>query len=193
MLSSNSAVGGCRSPSISVDLAADHAIHGAAAERKFVDKRDFARRVQAFDADEGLHGEREQSVARENRHGFAEDFVAGGFAAAEIVVIEGGKIVVDQRIRVDHFERASGFDGAWSIDPQWRRRPAGRGSDGCACRPRTGCSAWRGGWLREASDSAGVRRSSAASMRCVSSARNSLRVIIFRDGTARAGTRPLCG
>ncbi len=91
------------------DLAADHAIHGAAAEGKFFDERDFAAGAETFDADQRLHGKSEQRVAGEDRHGFAEDFVAGRFAAAEIVVIERRQIVVDQRIGVDHLERASGF------------------------------------------------------------------------------------
>ena len=81
-----------------------------AAERKLFHKRDFRACVQAFDPDQSLHGKSEQSVARQDRHGFAEDLVAGWFAAAEIVVIQRGKIVVDERISVDHLERASRLD-----------------------------------------------------------------------------------
>ena len=36
--------------------------------------------------------------------------MAGGFAAAKIVVIEGRQIVVDQRISVDHLERTTCFE-----------------------------------------------------------------------------------
>ena len=53
-----------------------------------------------------LEGEREQRVARQNRHGVAENFVAGGNAAPQIVVIERGQIVVNQRIGVNQFQRA---------------------------------------------------------------------------------------
>ena len=55
-----------------------------------------------------LKRQREQRIARQNRHGVAEDFVAGELAAAVIVVIERRQIVVDQRISVDQFERAGG-------------------------------------------------------------------------------------
>ncbi len=54
----------------------------------------------------------EQRIAGEDGHGFAEDFVAGRLAAAIVVVVERGKIVVDQRIGVDHFERTGGFEDA---------------------------------------------------------------------------------
>ncbi len=46
-----------------------------------------------------------QGIARQNGDGFAENFVAGGPAPAQIVIVERGQIVVDQRIGVQHFER----------------------------------------------------------------------------------------
>ena len=39
---------------------------------------------------DGLEGEGLQGVAGEDGDGFAEDLVAGGLAAAEVVVVEGG-------------------------------------------------------------------------------------------------------
>ena len=57
---------------------------------------------------ERLECQREQRVARQDRHGFAEDFVGSELAAAVIVVIERRQIVVDQRIGVDEFQRAGG-------------------------------------------------------------------------------------
>ena len=41
-------------------------------------------------------------------HGLAELLVAGRLAAAQVVVIHGGKIVMHQRIGVDHLHRAGG-------------------------------------------------------------------------------------
>ena len=38
------------------------------------------------------------------RDGFAEDDVAGGLAAAEVVVVEGGEVVVDEGVGVDHLD-----------------------------------------------------------------------------------------
>ena len=43
-------------------------------------------------------------VAGEDGEGFAEDDVARWLAAAEVVVIERGQVVVDQRIGVQHFD-----------------------------------------------------------------------------------------
>ena len=91
-------------------LAADHAAHGARGGGEFRDQRDSAV-GRAVHLRQHLEGEREQRVAGQNRHGVAEDFVAGGVAAAQIVVIERGQIVVNQRIGVDQLERAGrGFD-----------------------------------------------------------------------------------
>ena len=54
---------------------------------------------------DGLEGERLQRVAGEDGDGFAEGDVAGGMAAAQVVVIERGQIVVDERIGVEHLQR----------------------------------------------------------------------------------------
>ena len=95
----------------------DHAIDGAAGEGKLVDQSHFARGVQAFDPYPGLHGEREQTVAREDGHGLAEYLVTGRLAAPEVVIVERRQIVVDQRVRVDHFEGASGGQPRRGHDP----------------------------------------------------------------------------
>ena len=98
---------------------------------------------------DGLEGEGLEGVAGEDGGGFAEDDVAGGLAAAEVVVVESGEVVVDEGVGVEHLE--------------WRRRgrrrlrgclrclrPCGRlpcrGWDGGVCRRRRCCDAWRGGW-----------------------------------------------
>ena len=54
---------------------------------------------------EHLEGEGQQGVPGQNRHRFAEHFVARGPAAPEIVVVQRGQIVVDQRISVDQLQR----------------------------------------------------------------------------------------
>jgi len=66
---------------------------------------------------EGLEGEVLERVAGENRDGFAEDDVAGGLAAAEVIVVESGEVVVDEGVGVRHLDgRAqligSGGDGS---------------------------------------------------------------------------------
>ncbi len=53
---------------------------------------------------DGLEGEGLEGVAGEDGDGFAEDDVAGGLAAAEVVVVERGQVVVDERVGVEHLE-----------------------------------------------------------------------------------------
>ena len=53
---------------------------------------------------DGLEGEGLEGVAGEDGDGFAEDFVAGGLAAAEVVVVECGEVVVDEGVGVDHLQ-----------------------------------------------------------------------------------------
>ena len=53
---------------------------------------------------DGLEGEGLEGVAGEDGGGFAEDDVAGGLAAAEVVVVESGKVVVDEGVGVEHLE-----------------------------------------------------------------------------------------
>ena len=97
-------------------LAADHAAHGAGGGGQFGDHaRPGDRRGTSFELREHLEGESEQRIAGEDGHGFAEDLVAGELAAAVVVVVERGEIVVDQRVGVDQFERAGGGDDAGGI------------------------------------------------------------------------------
>lgn len=53
-----------------------------------------------------LEGQRQQGVTGQNGRRFVKSLVAGGTATAEIVVVHGGQIVVDERISVDHLHRA---------------------------------------------------------------------------------------
>ena len=51
---------------------------------------------------------RQQAVAGQDRHAFAEDHVAGRPSAAQRVVVHRGQVVVDQRVGVNELERAGG-------------------------------------------------------------------------------------
>ena len=53
-----------------------------------------------------LKGQRQQRVARQNRHGLTEYLVTSRTSPAEVVVVERGKIVMNQRVGVDYFQRA---------------------------------------------------------------------------------------
>jgi hypothetical protein len=53
---------------------------------------------------ENLKCHSEQSVSCQHRNAFAEDLVRGRAAAAEVIVIHAGQIVVDQRVSVNAFD-----------------------------------------------------------------------------------------
>ena len=61
---------------------------------------------------DGLEGEGLERVAGEDGGGFAERDVAGGLAAAEVVVVERGEVVVDERVGVEHFDGGAEAGGA---------------------------------------------------------------------------------
>ena len=75
--------------------------------------------VRRVELRQHLKRQREQRIAGQDRHRVAEDLVIGQLAAAVVVVIERGQIVVNQRIGVDQLQRAGrGHDARRS-----RRRP----------------------------------------------------------------------
>ena len=101
----------------------------------------------------------EEPVAGEDRHVLAEGHVAGGLAAAQLVVVHRRKVVVDQRVGVDHLDRRGERQhlvGRRGRAPRPWRAPA---PGGCACRRRAASSAWppRGGRCRARRRSAGPR------------------------------------
>jgi len=55
---------------------------------------------------EDVERAREQRVAGQDRDGLAEDLVRRRLAAAQVVVVHGGQVVVDQAVRVDHLDGA---------------------------------------------------------------------------------------
>ena len=64
---------------------------------------------------DGLEGEGLEGVAGEDGDGFAEDDVAGGLAAAEVVVVEGGEVVVDEGVGVEHLEGCAEVGYAFGV------------------------------------------------------------------------------
>ena len=61
-----------------------------------------------------------QRVAGQNGDGLAEGHVAGGLAAAQIVVVQSRQVVVDQRVGVQHLEgRAQPLDSLRAARRQW--------------------------------------------------------------------------
>ncbi len=66
---------------------------------------------RAVKAGDGVEGESLEGVAGEDGDGVAEDLVAGGLAAAEIVIVEGGKIVVNERVGMEHLDGGAEING----------------------------------------------------------------------------------
>ena len=107
------------------DLSADHA-GGQPSGEIVADAggdgvRDLAKNVDRGLGGDGkagdcLEGEGLEGVAGEDGGGFSEYDVAGGQAAAEIVVVEGGKVVVDEGIGVEHLEGCAEFDGGGLVE-----------------------------------------------------------------------------
>jgi len=89
-------------------LAADHPL----GSRRFRDQPDGPergiRRNSRRDAGHEFESQGQQRVARQDRDPFAEHLVVGRFPSAEVVVVHRGKVVVDQRVGVDHLQRAGG-------------------------------------------------------------------------------------
>jgi hypothetical protein len=59
-----------------------------------------------------------EGVAGEEGDGFAVDLVAGGDAAAQIVVIHAGEVVVDEGVGVEALDGGGGEEGGGAGAPQ---------------------------------------------------------------------------
>ena len=66
---------------------------------------------------QGLEGGSQQAVTGQDRGGLSVDHVVGGTAPAQLVVVHGGQIVVNERIGVDHLHRAGKGQGGLRIAP----------------------------------------------------------------------------
>src|SRR5579875_2735385 len=53
-----------------------------------------------------IEGVGQKSIADEDRRGLTESLMGGGPSASQIVIVERGKIVMDKRIAMNHFERS---------------------------------------------------------------------------------------
>ena len=69
-----------------------------------------------------IEGIGQQRIADENRGRLVISLVRGRAAAAQIVIIKGGQIVVHQRIAVDHFQSRAGAPDTLVLDPEEPRR-----------------------------------------------------------------------
>ena len=84
-------------------LAADHALDGADGVGDEADDLDGGR-GRRLQPGQHLEGAGLQSVTGQDGDSLAEGHVAGGLAAAQLVVVQSGQIVVDERIGVEHLQ-----------------------------------------------------------------------------------------
>ena len=89
-----------------------------------------------------FEGTRLQCIADENRGGFVERTMAGGSAAAQIVVVHRGQIVVHQAVDVNEFDRGRRAHRASRATHRALRRWHTPVPDARACRRPACCSAW---------------------------------------------------
>ena len=99
-------------------LAADHAA-GTGACGEFGDQADADRRfgVCSFGGEQP-EGVGEQGVAGQDGGGVVIGPVHRRAAAAQVVVVHGRQVVVDQRIAVDHFDSEAGSNGGGGRDAE---------------------------------------------------------------------------
>ena len=115
-------------------LPAHHPLDAAGAEQLHRHPAQRGRRERECVRRRGEHagGHRHQQEARPGRGGDVEGDVGGGTAAAEVVVVHAGKVVVDQGVGVHGLDRGG--------DPgdrrRTRRRPRGRTASRSAARTR---------------------------------------------------------
>jgi len=96
------------------DLAADEFL-GATAFGEF--KEDVFERVAFGGGGVGEDGEGfgEEGVADEDGHAFAVNLMRGGAAAAEVVVVHAGEVIVDEGVGVHDLDGAGGGEGVFRI------------------------------------------------------------------------------
>ena len=92
-----------------------------AAHEQLGNERDTCFRAQPRVFSDSSEGECLQRVAGQNRGGFVEADVAGWSTTPQIVVIHCGKIVVNERVGMDHLKSARRSDQNFV----WQRRTPG--------------------------------------------------------------------
>ena len=93
-------------------LPADHSVYGSGAASDLLNDL-HPPLGRAAKPGQRFIGLRLQPISGEDRNRFAKDFVARRAPSPQIVVVESGKIVVDQRIGVQHFERCAQLFDSW--------------------------------------------------------------------------------
>ena len=70
----------------------------------------------------------EEGIADEDGHAFAIDFMGGGAAAAEVIIIHAGEVIMNKGVGVHDFDGAGGGEGVFNFASAGLR--GGEGEDG---------------------------------------------------------------
>jgi hypothetical protein len=92
-------------------------------KRDFLENGDYSF-WRGFELSYGLEGKRLKRISGEDSNCFAEDFVTGGLASTEIVIVECGEVVVDEGISVQHFQGCTEIFNSFGM-AGWGRRLRG--------------------------------------------------------------------
>ena len=71
---------------------------------------------------EQIEGQRQQGIACKNGGCFVKRLVNRGLPSAQVVIVHGWKVVMDQRIGMQTFQRAGGLHGLFFINVKQRCR-----------------------------------------------------------------------
>src|SRR5579872_2219419 len=94
-------------------LAANHSVDGTGTASYFFDDA-HSRCCRATQTGQGFVCLGLQRVARQNGDSLAKNFVTCGPSATQIIIVQGGKVVVDERVGMQHLERcAQIFNSRW--------------------------------------------------------------------------------
>ena len=92
------------------NLSADE-LFGTSTDRKFGEVGADGKALGGWGVGDKVKGFGLEGITGENGDGFAKDFVRGGATTAEVVVVHGGEVVVDERVGVEELGGAGGEEG----------------------------------------------------------------------------------
>jgi hypothetical protein len=116
------------------DLTGDERL-AARGVREFLDNGGMRVARGGFYGRGHLEGDGEEGVASEDGDAFTVDLVRGGLAAAKVVVVHAGQVVMDERVGVDAFDRAGEGKRRLRLSTQdFGRREADDGTQALAAR-----------------------------------------------------------
>src|SRR5690606_11159377 len=101
-------------------LAGDHASSAGRFEKN-PKRGELPWRFDVRERKNGIPAQEREGIARENRRSLAVDLMIRRSSAAKIIVIHRGKVVVDERVGVGHFDGGAEPERDLAIESNRRR------------------------------------------------------------------------